>query len=130
MTLVSVPGGFEVVFSGRSQAAMCDSDSGDIELISLFVYLDEPAAAGMARKIFYDRQRSRVVVVLKACNYAVKNDPIRGLLARRAESYHSRLAAVDLLNVSDREEAFEDELLQLGQYLKKSICPLLESEDR
>jgi len=105
--------------------ALCETDAGDIELVSLQIVPEELGETGMARAIHFDPERSRFVVVFRACNFALEHDVIRTLLAHRMQVLQSRLGSVDLLTVSERDDAYEEELIAFGHHLKKMVCPVL-----
>jgi len=100
---------------------LCESDSGDIELIRFKISNENPSQSLKIKKILYSKDGSNFIVLLKEFKRFKDHGFFNRIIENRLELYLKNFKIIDFSEDKINKELFKNKLEEFGNYLKKNI---------
>jgi len=100
---------------------LCESDSGDIELIRFKISNENPSQSLKIKKILYSKDGSNFIVLLKEFKRFKDHVFFNRIIENRLELYLKNFKIIDFSEDKINKELFKNKLEEFGNYLKKNI---------
>ena len=100
---------------------LCESDSGDIELIKLKISNEDPSQSLKIKKILYSEDGSNFIALLKEFKRFKEYGFFNRIIENRLELYLKNFKIVDFSEAKINKELFKNKLEEFGNYLKRNI---------
>ncbi|MCP5054416.1 MAG: hypothetical protein GY940_45030, partial [bacterium] len=99
---------------------LCNTDSGDIELIGLAIENEDPTKDSRVQKIVYTPLNSKFVVLLKPYDPAAADEFLSRIMETGIKKFHRSYTVIPFSPNDIDEESLKEALEGFGNYLKKS----------
>ena len=100
---------------------LCESDSGDIELIRLKISNEDPSQNLKIKRILYSEDGLNFIVLLKEFKRFKDHGFFNRIIENRFELYLKNFKIIDFSEDEINKELFKDKLEEFGNYLKRNI---------
>ncbi len=100
---------------------LCESDSGDIELIRLKILAEDTLQNLKIKKILYPQDGLNFIVLLKEFKRFKNRGFFNRIIEKRLELYLKNFKIVDFSEDEINKELFKDKLKEFGNYLKRMM---------
>ncbi len=105
---------------------LCESDSGDIELVRFKISNEDPSQSLKIKKILYSEDGLNFIVLLKEFKRFKDHGFFNRIIENRLEVYLKNFKIIDFSEDKINEELFKNKLEKFGNYLKRNIYRALE----
>lgn len=105
---------------------LCESDSGDIELIRFKILAEDPSQNFGIKKILYSQDNLNFVILLKEFKGFKNHGFFNRIIENRLNQYLKNFKIIDFSEDKINEELFKNKLEEFGNYLKRNIYRALE----